>query len=154
MSLVLCLALAGAHAQSGFKFGVGINGALPVGNLSNISSFVIGGEVQGEYGFNDDLSGIFTTGYTHFMEKNSNGLKQGMIPLLAGARYHATDKFFVGGQLGYGFFTNGGSGGFAYKPQIGYRAGSFQITGSYNGISNNGSLGWAGIAGVFTFGGK
>lgn len=154
-SLALCLVLAGVNAQTGFKFGVGLNTSLPVGNMSNISSFALGAEVQGEYGFNGQLSGIVTTGYTHFFEKSNNGLKFGVVPLIAGARFYATEDFFIGGQLGYGFFTsNGGGGGFTYKPQLGYKFGNVQLTGSYQAVSNNGTIGWAGLSGVFTFGGK
>lgn len=155
LSLMLCFVLAGVNAQSGFTFGVGLNASLPVGNMTNISSFAVGAEAQGEYGFSEKVSGIITTGYTHFLEKNNNGLKFGIVPLIAGARYYASEKFFIGGQLGYGFFTStGGGGGFAYKPQVGYKAGNFQITGSYNAVSNNGTIGWAGLSGVITFGGK
>ncbi|MBL7752645.1 MAG: hypothetical protein JNN29_14785 [Chitinophagaceae bacterium] len=153
LSLMLCLLLAGVNAQSGFTFGVGVNAALPTGVISNASSFVIGAEAQGEFGFNDQVSGIVTAGYAHFLEKNNSGLNFGAVPLLAGARYNATENFFVGAQVGYGFFTgNANGGGFAYKPQVGFKTGSVQITGSYNAISNNGTIGWAGVSAVFTFG--
>lgn len=153
LSLMLCLSLSGVNAQSGFTFGVGVSAALPTGVFSNASSLVIGGEAQGEFGINDQLSGIVTAGYAHFLEKNNSGFNFGAVPLLAGARYNASDNFFVGAQVGYGFFTgNASGGGFAYKPQVGYKTGSVQLTGSYNAISNNGTVGWAGFSAVFTFG--
>ena len=64
-------------------------------------------------------------------------------------------KFFVGGQIGYGFFTGDASGGgFAYKPQIGYNASSFQLALSYNAVSDNSTISWLGLSGIFKFGGN
>jgi hypothetical protein len=145
-----------ANAQGDFKFGVGPQIGLPIGDASDISSFTIGGEVQGEVKFNESASFIATTGYTHFIGKDFGGIKlnYGVVPILVGARYYPSENFFLGGQVGYGFFTgDASSGGFAYKPQVGYDAGTVQIALSYNGVSKNGTTSWLGLSGVFTFGG-
>jgi hypothetical protein len=145
----------GANAQ--FQFGAGVNVGLPIGDAADISSFVVGGELQGEYKFSESASGIATIGYSHFLGKDFGGFKlsYGAVPILVGARFYPSEKFFLGGQVGYGFFTGDADGnGFAYKPQVGYDAGSVQLALSYNGISvSGGSISWIGLSGVFKFGG-
>jgi len=145
----------GANAQKGFTFGLGVNFGLPVGDASDISSFTLGGEAQGEYKFNSAGSLVFTSGYTHFFGKDLGlGVKvnYGAVPVLAGARYYPSKKFFGGAQEGYAFFTGDASdGGFAYKPQIGCDAGPLQLALSYNAITNDGTIGWIGLSGIFKF---
>ena len=138
-----------------FTIGAGVNVGLPVGDAADFSSVNVGGELQGECKFNETVSGVFTTGYTHFIGKDFEGIKfnYGIIPLLAGARFYPSARFFIGGQLGYAFFTGDAEGdGFAYRPQVGYNAGVAEIALSYNGISNNGTISWIGLSGILKFG--
>src|SRR5258705_7609988 len=154
---ILFIGFLGANAQSDFKFGVGPNIGIPIGDAGDISSLTIGIEVQGELNFNDKASGIITTGYTHFIGKDYFGVKlsYGAIPILIGGRVYPSEQFFIGGQIGYGFFTgDASSGGFAYKPQVGYNTSSVQLGLSYNGISNNGSISWIALSAIFSFGGS
>jgi hypothetical protein len=158
--LVAAFVVAGfisTNAQE-FQFGAGPVVALPIGDAGDISSFAIGAELQGEYKFSDMVSGVGTTGYTHFIGKEFAGYKinYGAVPILVGARVYPSEQFFIGGQIGYGFFTGDASGGgFAYRPQIGYNAPSFQLGLSYSGISDNGgNISWIGLTGIFKFGGS
>jgi hypothetical protein len=155
---LLIAGIIGANAQKSFTFGAGINAGLPIGDASNISSFAVGGELQGELKFTENVSAVFTTGYTHFIGKDLGlGIKisYAAVPILAGVRYYPTEKFFVGAQIGYGFFTGDAEGGgFAYKPQVGYDAGKVQLALSYNAISDNGTISWLGLSGIFKFGGS
>jgi hypothetical protein len=157
ITAILFMGFITANAQGEFKFGAGANIGVPVGSAGDISSFTIGAEIQGEYKFSEKASGIATTGYTHFIGKDLGGgikLSYGAVPILVGARVYPTEQFFIGAQIGYGFFTgDASSGGFAYKPQVGYNAGNAQIALSYNGISNGGTIGWIALSGVFSFGG-
>lgn len=156
ITAILFVGLISANAQGEFKFGAGVNVGLPVGDAGDISSFTVGGEIQGEYMFSEKASGIGSLGYTHFIGKDFMGFKlsYGAVPILVGARVYPSEQFFIGGQVGYGFFTGDAEGGgFAYKPHVGYNAGTAQITLSYNAISDNGTIGWIGLSGVFTFGG-
>lgn len=144
----------GANAQKDFKLGAGINVGLPIGDAGDISSFAAGAELQGELGLSETVKGIGTVGYTHFFGKDLGGykLKYGAIPILVGARVYPSEQFFVGGQIGYGVFTgDADGGGFAYKPQVGYDAGKFQLALSYNAISDNGTISWLGLSGVVKF---
>jgi len=156
IGVIMIAGIIGAKAQ--FTFGAGVNVGIPVGDAGDISSFTIGGEIHGEYKFSEKFSGIVTSGYTHFIGKDLGGgikLNYGAVPLLAGVRVYPTEKFFIGGQLGYGFFTGDASGGgFCYKPQVGYDAGTVQVALNYNGITKNGStIGWIALSGIFKFGG-
>ena len=154
VTLVALVALiTNAQAQK-FTIGAGANVGLPVGDAADISSVTVGGELQGEYSFNKTVSAVFTTGYTHFIVKDFEGIKfnYGIVPFLAGARFYPSPKVFIGGQLGYGFFTGDAEGdGFVYRPQVGYNAGVAEVALSYNGISNNGTISWIGLSGIFKF---
>jgi hypothetical protein len=70
---ILFMGFITANAQGEFKFGVGVNIGVPVGDAGDISSFTVGGELQGEYKFSEKASGIATTGYTHFIGKDLGG---------------------------------------------------------------------------------
>ncbi|MGZ8517137.1 MAG: hypothetical protein ACXWWD_07300 [Chitinophagaceae bacterium] len=156
----------GAYAQptEGFSFGAGIRLGLPIGDFADFSSFGVGGELQGEYGFSDMVSGILTTGYTSFFGKDYDipgggtikGESTGYIPILAGIRVYPSTNFFIGAQAGYGILTGGGDseGAFNYQPQIGYNGEKFQLALNYNGLSKDGStLSHIGLTGIFKFGG-
>lgn len=154
--------------QGDFHFGVGLNLGLPIGTFHDFNSFGVGGHVQGEYNFTDQITGVLTTGYTAFFGKTysydygygvSGSAKQptvGLIPIVAGPRFYPVDQFFVGVQAGIGLLTGGGSSssGFDYFPQIGYNADQFQVILGYNGVSANGTT-WGNLSltGVFKFGG-
>ncbi|MCR6720588.1 MAG: hypothetical protein NVV59_09890 [Chitinophagaceae bacterium] len=156
---------ASAQPSEGLSFGAGLRASLPIGDFADGYSFGIGAELQAEYGFSSNLSGVFTTGYSSFFGKEvdlGGGITYkpdavGYIPLLAGIRYYAAETFFIGGQVGYGLLTGGGSssGAFNYQPQIGYNAGSFQLTLNYNALSKNSSTSsHIGLGAIYKFGGN
>ncbi|MET0462437.1 MAG: hypothetical protein ABW007_04770 [Chitinophagaceae bacterium] len=144
----------GLNAQKDFKFGAGVNVGLPLGDLGDGANFAAGVELQGEIGFTEKVKGIATTGYTHFFTKEILGYKPklGVVPVLVGARGYLSEQFFVTGQVGYAFLTGDfDGGGFAYKPQVGYDAGKFQLALSYNAVSDNGTSSWLGLSGIVKF---
>jgi hypothetical protein len=154
---------ANAQPKEGFNLGAGLRASLPIGDFSDSHSFGLGAELQGEYGFAENFSGVFTTGYSSFFGKKYDigGMEfkadaVGYIPILAGVRYYAAPSFFIGGQLGYGLLTGNGDseGAFNYQPQIGYNSGSFQVALNYNALSKEGStISHLGLAAIFLFGG-
>ena len=151
----------GANAQ--FSFGGGIRLGMPIGDFSDTHSFGIGAEVQGEYSFSENFTGIITTGYTSFFGKTVNfGFGDveldavGLIPIIAGVRVYPSSNFFIGAQAGYGILTGNGDseGAFMYQPQVGYNANKFQIALNYNGLSKDGStLSHIGLTAIYKFGG-
>lgn len=152
-----------AQAPDGFQFGAGIRLALPVGGFSDTHSFGIGGELQGEYGFNEKFSGVITSGYTHFFGKSISVLgtslkfgSVGLIPIIAGARVYPSKNLFIGAQAGIGIFTANSSSeaAFDWQPQVGFNSEHFQVALNYNGLSKDGTtVSQIGLTGVFKFGG-
>lgn len=172
---VVCFSVIVGHAQSSdqpFTFSIGLNPSLPLGDFGKGYSFGIGGQLQGEYKFSDQLSGIATTGYSVFFGKtqtitetyiDNNGnlvsttasaknANLGHIPILVGARYYATEQVFFGAQIGYGIFSGGGAtrSGFEYRPHVGYDAGAMQFILHYDGVSLGTYKGIAGTAETFS----
>ena len=152
-----------AQAPEGFQFGAGIRAGLPVGDFGDTHSFGIGGELQGEYGFSKNFSGIITSGFTHFFGKTETigsitveyeGV--GLIPVIAGLRYYPSNNIFLGAQAGVGILTGNGDSeaGFNWQPQVGFSTEHFQVALNYNGLTKDGStLGHIGLTGIFKFGG-
>src|SRR5690242_9938992 len=115
LSLAIIAAALTTQAQDdkSFQLGAGINIGLPIGDAGDISNFVIGGELQGELGLSDNVKGLATVGYSHFLGKDFGGYKlsYGIIPILVGARIYPSEKFFLSGQIGYGKMTGDADGG-------------------------------------------
>jgi hypothetical protein len=156
----------GAQAQppEGFQFGAGLRVGLPIADFADYSSFGIGGELQGEFGFSEMISGVVNTGYTSFFGKTVDipgvgsyeAEATGYIPILVGVRVYPSTSFFIGAQAGYGLLTGGGEsdGAFNYQPQIGYNGAKFQVALNYNGLSKDGTtFSHIGLTGIFKFGG-
>ena len=164
--IFIALFIAGAvtvNAQSKtgkeFKYSGGLRIGLPVGNFHLSNSFGIGVELQGEYKLSPNASVTGTTGFTNFIGKSETwgGYKYkyssvGYIPVLVGARFYPTETMFIGGKLGYGILTGGGSGGaFNLEPSVGYNAEKYQIALGYNALINDGTLGHLGVTAVYKF---
>ena len=114
-----------AKAQSGtgpWRLGIGLN--LGYG-LEEPNPFVIGGDLRLQKSLGSSVSGIITTGYTHFAKKdldNSNVTvgSVGFIPLKAGVKIFPTQNFYVNAEVGAGFGATDGVGtSFVYSPAIG-----------------------------------
>jgi hypothetical protein len=165
---ILCMTAITTQAQlteGNFNFGVGLRLGLPTGNLNTSNSFGLGGEVQGEYAFSENITGVATSGYTTFFGKSydfGGGFSGkypaiGQIPIIVGGRFYPSEQVFVGAQIGYGHYSGGGygSGGFEYRPQVGYNADMFQVILSYDGTSvSGGTLGYVGLSALYKFGGS
>ena len=141
-----------------FHFAAGLNIGLPVGDAHDLSSFVLGGKLQGEYNFTQNVSGVATTGYDHYFGKDLGGgvkVNYGVIPIIVGPRFYPSENFFVGAQLGLGVLTGDASGsGFAYAPQVGYNSDEFQAILAYNGVSKSGgTIAHIGLTFLYKFGG-
>jgi hypothetical protein len=162
--LVAVFAVSNAQSEaSGFRFGVGVSLALPIGDFGDAYSFGIGGEAQGEYMFTEKVSAVLNSGYTSFIGKSINiggsSFKVpavGVVPILAGVRVYPAEQFFIGARAGLGILTGSGSStsAFQYRPEIGYN-GPVQIALSFNGLSKNGaSTNFLGLTALYVFGAK
>ena len=104
-STIICTQSKAQKSGAGdFHLAAGLNVGLPVGDIHNVSSFVLGGKIQGEYSFSENVTGAVTTGYDHYFGKDLGGYKVnfGAIPILVGPRFYPSENFFVGAQIGLG----------------------------------------------------
>lgn len=114
----------------------GLSASVPVGKLSDYSSFAAGLELSGQFMETKNFGIGIATGYTNFFAKNG-GEDFGVIPVGLMLRYYPMPEgFFVGTDLGYSFLTNSGSGagGFYVKPQLGYHNYNWNFYGFYNQV--------------------
>ena len=115
-----------------FKFSVGVEAGLPLGDLKEGSSFGIGGSVMGEYAAAESLGLTLSAGYLTFSGKtidvDGESFKSpslNLIPVLVGAKYHFNDKFYGHAQLGMTFASvkvegvSASTSAFTYAPTIG-----------------------------------
>jgi hypothetical protein len=114
----------------------GISAGVPVGNISNYSSFAAGLELSGQFMETTHFGIGIASGYTQFFPKN-NASGFGAIPLGLMLRYYPEYKgFFIGTDLGYTFLTNvsGSGGGFYLKPQLGYHNYNWNLYAFYDDV--------------------
>ena len=150
------------------KFSVGVEAGLPLGDFKEVSKFGIGGSVQGEYAVMESLGLTLNAGFLSFGGKtvDISGLgsfKYGttiLIPVLAGAKYHFTEKVYAHAQLGVSFLSykedgepNSSSSAFTYAPGIGVMAtDNIDILLKYQAASKSGStLSFLGLRVAYTF---
>ncbi len=114
----------------------GLSASVPVGDISDYSSFALGLEVSGQLMATNNLGVGIASGYTHFFGKE-NVEDFGTVPLGLLLRYYPQAQgVFVGTDAGYSFLTNANnsSGGVYIKPQVGYHNYNWNIYGFYNHV--------------------
>ncbi|CAL2092660.1 OMP_b-brl domain-containing protein [Tenacibaculum sp. 190524A02b] len=153
------------NAQDG-QFNVGANFGLPIGTTGDVSSFVLGAEVNYLFEVSDDFKVGPSVSYNYFFGKdvdtnvggNLGGLLNGLVnqlteslgisgdssymPIAAAARYNVSEAFVLGADLGYaiGISPSANNGGFYYRPMVGYNvAEKIMIQATYSGVSTDGS---------------
>lgn len=120
---------------------MGIHGGLPVGDMSDISSFALGADLKYQFLDADSFAIGVSTGYTHYFGKDFGLVEasdMGIIPLAGLFRFYPTENFFLGTDIGYGFLTEGDEGGFYYRPEIGYHDDEWNIYGYYQSVATDG----------------
>ncbi len=160
-------AFSGAKAQdaamSGPKLGIGAEFAFPMGDFGDVSKFGVGGSLQYQHPIANKLNVTGSAGYLNFQGKDieGTGLKfanTGFIPVKAGLRYFLAENIFVAGELGAAFGTSDGAGtAFAYSPGVGVEfpvadKSTLELSGRYEGWSNNGTLSFIGLRLAWNFG--
>lgn len=151
-------------SEQPLKFSVGLEAGLPVGDFKQLSSFGIGGSVQGEYAAAETVGATLSAGFMTFPGKDLGGLKVStrFIPVLAGAKVYFAEKFFFHGQLGITFASSkvtsdgesesGSTSGFTYAPGFGVKASeNFDVELKYQAFSKSGTLGFFGLRAAYNF---
>jgi hypothetical protein len=96
--------------KSALRFGIGVEGLLPTGNLHDISNVGVGITPRLQYGVADNLALTLTSGYYNFFGKEiaNTGFKTssyGMIPVKVGIKAFVSQNIYVGAEVGAGFET-------------------------------------------------
>jgi len=145
-------------AKGGIKFSIGAEGAIPVGDASDIYNAVIGGSIKCDFPLNASTFITLDAGYNSFMIKSDlkDALGQsssGFIPVKAGIKYYSAGGFFLEGQVGSVFSTqNGGGNSFAWSAGFGYTFdGGFEAGARYEAWTNGGTIGQAGLRLAYRF---
>lgn len=115
---------------------VGLEASVPVGDVSDASSFAGGVVLAGQWMVTPHFGLGVASGYTNFFGKD-NVKDFGVIPANVLLRYYPkAEGFFVGADAGYSFLTNidGKTGGFSFKPQLGYHNYSWNFYAFYNHV--------------------
>lgn len=143
------------------NFSVGVEAQLPIGDFADVNGFGIGGTVQADYRVADQIDLTLNAGYITFSGKTLTvagfSIKNdalGLIPVLAGAKYHFSDNIYASAQLGLSFASGSGRSGsnFTYAPGIGFKFSKIDVLAKYTGISaTGGSLNTVGVRAAYTF---
>ena len=150
-----------SKSSSGGKFSIGVDPGIPVGSVSDVSSFVIGGDIKYSLPAATNFDVSLSSGYSVFIGKTIDFGGQSVklanlkaIPVKLGGRYNFNGATGFFGEFGVGaaFIQDGGGTAFVYAPGIGYAAdGGFEIGARYEGWSKNGSIGQIGFRVAYSF---
>lgn len=151
---VITYGFAQSEASKNSWLKLGVEASVPVGDISNASSFAAGLTVDAQWMVNPHFGAGISSGYTNFFGKD-NVKDFGVIPVGALLRYYPkAEGFFAGTDLGYSFLTNvdGKTGGFYFKPQLGYHNYSWNFYAFYNHVvlgDNYGNVQNLGVGAIY-----
>ena len=167
---ILAMVTLSAKAQKessgmvGLKFSIGLEGALPTGDLKTSSNFGIGGSAQVEYKAAESFGLTGNVGYLTFSGKTidvGSGVNYkvpslNLIPVLVGGKYYFTPNGVYGMvQIGLSFLSGGGSSSsaFTYSPGVGvYVTPNFDLLLKYQAASKSGeTLSFLGLRAAYSF---
>lgn len=145
--LVIAIAIFGLANVSAQDFKLGINAGLPIGDAGDVSSFNLSVDANYLWAVADQFHAGIAAGYSHsFGEKVSfeditySYGDFGYIPIAGAGRFHASEKFTLGLDLGYAIgVSDNFDGGFYYAPKVQYAiTPSMDIVVAYRGVSESG----------------
>ncbi|RWY51020.1 hypothetical protein [Mucilaginibacter gilvus] len=153
--------------KSKLRFGIGVDGLLPVGSFTDAANFGIGLTPRLQYGIADNVALTFTSGFYHFFTKPIY-LPQGVlgagermqndldiIPVKAGLKAFVSSNLYVGAEVGVGFEVDNGGGNskLIVSPAIGYASKKWDIGLRYESFSGQGqNYGLLGLRIAYGFG--
>jgi hypothetical protein len=148
-----------------WRFGIGIEGGIPTGDLSNFSNFDLGGTARLQYGLNKNLALTLTSGYYNFFAKSGSTTFDGvtytvkpsdlgLVPIKAGIKAFVSDGFYFGAEAGVGLETNYAKNTkLLLSPGLGYATKSWDIGARYENLSGqSNSYGLVGLRIAYGFG--
>lgn len=156
---LLFIGFSAVAQQGNNQLSVGIDGALPIGDFSEGTSFGIGGTIKGLYGVGSAGQVELTTGYLHFPFEGNTSEASGstaLIPILAGYRHHF-NGFFLEPQAGISLVrsqfdieglgsSSNSTTAFGWAVGAGYMFDAFEVSARYQSSEKDGgSMGFAGL---------
>lgn len=133
------------------RFGIGLDGLVPVGNTGTYQHFGLGITPQLQYSVFNKLAFTFTSGIYHFFPKTityptysgfsayTSKSKSDVIPAKAGAKFFIGRTFYIAAEAGAGFEVAEGGGPihFLWSPGIGYASERWDIGARYENFSGH-----------------
>ena len=166
--LFVCIKVnAQSVTPNNLRFGIGVDGLLPVGNSTNTLNFGLGITPRLQYSLSDKVALTFTSGIYHFFPKTvtypaigafpgfTTKYESDIIPVKVGAKFFVNSNFYVAGEVGAAFEVANGGGPvhFLASPGIGYATKKWDIGARYENFSGNGySDGIIGLRVAYGFG--
>ena len=97
-----CFFLSNVYSQYKFNIGGSFNIGFPVGDFSNIAKTGIGGSINSEYQFSDNISATLAVYYCSYPSKvpkiaiggSTYDFSIDAIPVIAGVRYYINNSIF------------------------------------------------------------
>lgn len=142
-----------ANAQSTddskLRLGIGVEAAVPTGNLGDVSNIGIGITPRLQYGADEGLAWTLTSGYYNFFGKTVNlpgsatykAGDVGIVPVKVGVKGFFAQNLYFGAEAGAGFETaKGGNTKLIVAPALGFANEKWDISARYenfSGQSNN-----------------
>ena len=126
--------------KSDWRLGVGIEGGIPTGDVSNYSKFDLGGTLRLQYGVGKNVALMLTSGYYNFFADDAVkalGDKDfGMVPVKVGAKFFFNSPIYFGAEAGAGFETNtGGNTKLLLSPGLGWANKTWDVGVRYENYS-------------------
>jgi hypothetical protein len=154
-------------AEGKFRFGIGVDGLLPVGNMSNTVNFGLGITPRLQYGIGNNTALTFTSGFYHFFtkplyipagflgagERIENHLD--IVPVKVGIKQFISSDFYLGAEVGAGFEVEDGGGPtkLIASPTVGYASKHWEVGVRYEGFfGQNYNYGVLGLRIAYGFG--
>lgn len=119
------------------QLNVGVNVGIPVGDSKDISNIAFGADINYLFDISEDFKVGPSIGFIYFSPEDDIIDAPTFIPVGASILFHSfEDKFYVGGEIGYGVaISDDNDGGVYIKPTVGYYiTDSFKINAFYSGI--------------------
>jgi len=110
------------NANKTFIWSIGVEPSIPIGGFSNYTGFGTGGSLQGEYKPGNRVGITVNFGFIDYFGKTVANVKYDDFkywPLMGGAKLYLSDMFYIHGQAGPGFGTNGLGTSFWYGGGLG-----------------------------------
>lgn len=166
--IAACLLFTDANAQSNdskFRFGIGVDGLVPVGSLTNNENFGLGITPRLQYSVSDKFALTFTSGFYHFFSKQiyysaplgaaiTGKYDLDIVPVKAGVKYFVLPNIYLAGEAGVGFEVEDGGGpaDLLLSPGVGYSSKNWDIGLRYENFHNNtGAIGVFGVRLAYGF---